>query len=134
MGSCQPQSPRQQRDGRDLLGRELAAKRLGLLHELMPTATIMALLVNPTNPALAETTTSNVQAAARILGLELHILNAGTEHNSETVFETLVKLRQARSLSPVIDLHVRREKFAALALRHGMLQCTDIRSSLRPEA
>jgi putative tryptophan/tyrosine transport system substrate-binding protein len=105
--------------GATSLGRELAAKRLGLLHELMPTATIMALLVNPTNTALTETTTSDVQAAARTLGLQLHILHAGTERDFDTVFATLVQLR-ASALVIAIDsfFTVRREKLAALALRH----------------
>ena len=107
--------------GATSLGRELAAKRLGLLHELMPTATIMALLVNPTNTALTETTTSDVQAAARTLGLQLHILHAGTERDFETAFATLVQLR-ASALVIAIDsfFTVRREKLAALALRHGV--------------
>ena len=107
--------------GATSLGRELAAKRLGLLHELMPTATIMALLVNPTNTALTETTTSDVQAAARTLGLQLHILHAGTERDFEKAFATLVQLR-ASALVIAIDsfFTVRREKLAALALRHGV--------------
>src|SRR6266404_1313716 len=54
---------------------EVAAKRLQLLHELVPTATIVALLVNPTSTALAETTTRELKAAARTLGLELHVLH-----------------------------------------------------------
>src|SRR5262249_52971428 len=53
---------------------EIAPKRLQLLHELVPTARVMALLVNPANPTLAETATKEVQAAARTLGLELHVL------------------------------------------------------------
>ena len=107
--------------GATSLGRELAAKRLGLLHELMPTATIMALLVNPTNTALTETTTSDVQAAARILGLQLHILHAGTERDFETVFETLVQLRASALVIAINSFFtVRREKLAALALRHGV--------------
>ena len=56
---------------------EVAPKRLELLHELLPTAHVMAVLINPSNPAVAETTTSQILAAAQTLGLELHILNAG---------------------------------------------------------
>ena len=107
--------------GATSLGRELAAKRLGLLHELMPTATIMALLVNPTNTALTETTTSDVQAAARTLGLQLHILHAGTERDFETAFATLVQLRASALVIAINSFFtVRREKLAALALRHGV--------------
>ena len=57
---------------------ETVPKRLQLLHELVPTARVMALLVNPTDPALAETNTKDVQAAARALGLEFHVLTAST--------------------------------------------------------
>jgi putative ABC transport system substrate-binding protein len=55
---------------------ELGLKRLELLHELVPTATIMALLVNPTYPN-AEALVSNLQTEARILGLRLHVLRSG---------------------------------------------------------
>src|SRR5262249_30726736 len=55
----------------------VAPKRLELLHELIPTARVVALLVNPTDPApAAETNTRELQAAAHSLGLELHVLNA----------------------------------------------------------
>src|SRR5262249_50117530 len=59
---------------------EVAAKRLELLHELVPTATIVALLVNPTSSALAETTTRELEAAARTLGLELHACEQRTRN------------------------------------------------------
>ena len=72
---------------------EVAAKRLQLLHELVPTATIVALLVNPTTPALAETTTRELEAAARTLGLEFHVLHASSEHEIDAAFATLVQLR-----------------------------------------
>ena len=72
---------------------EIAPKRLQLLHELLPTASVIALLVNPANPALAETNTKEVQAAARALGLELHVLNASTERDFDGVFAKLIQLR-----------------------------------------
>jgi putative ABC transport system substrate-binding protein len=59
---------------------------LQLLHELVPTASVMALLVDPTDATLAETATKEVQAAARTLGLELHVLNASTERDFDAVF------------------------------------------------
>ena len=68
-------------------------KRLQLLHEVVPTASIVALLVNPAEPALAETTTKDVQAAARTLGLELHVLNASSEDDFDAVFAKLIELR-----------------------------------------
>ena len=71
---------------------EVAPKRLELLHELVPTASVVALLVNPTNPN-AETNTKEMQAAAHTLGLELHILNAGTERDFDPAFAKLIQLR-----------------------------------------
>ncbi|MFZ0983848.1 MAG: ABC transporter substrate-binding protein [Pseudolabrys sp.] len=72
---------------------ETVPKRLQLLHELAPTARVMALLVNPTDPALAETNTKDVQAAARALGLEFHVLTASTERDLDGVFAKLIQLR-----------------------------------------
>jgi putative tryptophan/tyrosine transport system substrate-binding protein len=72
---------------------EVAAKRLELLHELVPTATIVAALVNPTAPVLAETMTRDLQAAARTLGLQLHVLQASSEREIDTAFATLDQLR-----------------------------------------
>ena len=71
----------------------IAPKRLQLLHELVPTASVVALLVNPANPALTETTTKEVQAAALSLGLELHVLNASTERDFDGIFAKLTQLR-----------------------------------------
>jgi putative ABC transport system substrate-binding protein len=71
---------------------ELGPKRLELLHELLPTATTIALLVNPTNPN-AEAQSKDLQAAARPLGLQLHVLGASTERDFETVFSTLLQLQ-----------------------------------------
>ena len=72
---------------------ELGPKQLELLHELVPTATIIALLVNPTNPTNAETLSRDLQAAARTLGLQLHVLHASTERDFDAVFATLARLR-----------------------------------------
>ena len=60
---------------------ELAPKKLEMLHELLPAATIVALLVNPTNAIAAKNESRAVQAAARTLGLQLHILHASTERD-----------------------------------------------------
>jgi ABC-type uncharacterized transport system substrate-binding protein len=75
---------------------EVGPKRLELLHELVPTATVMALLVDPTDPASSETTTRDLQAAAHSLGLELHVLNASTERDFDAVFAQLIQLRAGR--------------------------------------
>jgi putative tryptophan/tyrosine transport system substrate-binding protein len=103
------------------LGEELAAKRLELMHELMPSATIMALLVNPANTALIASTTKAAQIAARALGLQLHILQASTEGEFDTVFATLAQLRASALVIAVDSFFTgRREQLAALALRHRM--------------
>jgi len=72
---------------------EAAPKRLELLHELLPTARVMALLVNPTDPGLAEPQSREVRSAAQTLGLELHVLNASTESEFEAAFAKLIGLR-----------------------------------------
>jgi putative ABC transport system substrate-binding protein len=75
------------------LGVQLGAKQLELLHDLVPAATTVALLVNPSNPSQAEDQSREVHAAARILGLQLRVLHASTEHDFDTVFATLAELR-----------------------------------------
>ena len=101
------------------LNAEVAPKRLELLHEVVPTATI-GLLVNPTNPS-AETVSKDLQAAARTLGLQLQILHASTERDIETVFATSSQLR-ARALVIATDAFFfsRSEQLAALTLRHAL--------------
>jgi putative ABC transport system substrate-binding protein len=63
----------------------VASKRLELAHELVPAATVIAVLVNPTQPT-AETELKDLQAAARTLGLQLHVLDASAERDFDTVF------------------------------------------------
>ncbi len=98
---------------------EVAPKRLELLHELVPTATAIALLVNPANPALAEPTTKALKAAARTLGLELHVLNASTEREFDAVFAKLVQLGAGGLvIGPDPFFASRSEQLAALTVRH----------------
>jgi putative tryptophan/tyrosine transport system substrate-binding protein len=66
---------------------------LELLHELITTATVMALLVNPTSRDLAKADSREQQAAAQTLGLQLHILHASTEGDFDAVFASLIQLR-----------------------------------------
>jgi putative tryptophan/tyrosine transport system substrate-binding protein len=107
--------------GATTLNLEVVPKRVELLHELIPTATAVALLVNPTSPTLAETSTRNAQMAARTLGLELDILHASTESDFDAVFATLVQ-RPAGGLviAPDAFFNSHLEQLAALALRHTM--------------
>jgi putative ABC transport system substrate-binding protein len=100
---------------------EVAPKRLELLHELLPAATVMALLINPTNPAVAEPQSSDMLSAARTLGLELHVLNASTEPDFNDVF---AKLRQLRAGGLVIEADPffisRNDLLADLTVRHAV--------------
>jgi putative ABC transport system substrate-binding protein len=99
---------------------EIGPKLLELLHEVVPTATNIALLFNPTNPTI-EAQARNLQAAARTLGLSLHVLHAGTEHDIDAAFATLVQ-RRADGLVIGGDsfFNTRSEQLAALALRHRL--------------
>ena len=78
--------------GATTLAVELGQKRLELLHELVPKATLIGVLVNPTGPNL-KSVSRDLQEAARIVGLPIHVLHASTEGDLDTVFATLVQLR-----------------------------------------
>ena len=107
--------------GITLLNVEAAPKRFELLHELVPTATIIALLVNPTNPQQAESETREVRDAARTLGLQLHILNASNESEIDTAFATLVQLgAHALFVNGDAFFTGRHEQLVALAIRHAI--------------
>jgi putative ABC transport system substrate-binding protein len=113
--------PRGNLTGVTSLGVELAPKLLEVLHELIPAANSLAVLVNPTNPASAATVESSSQAAARAVGLDLHVLHASAERDFETVFTTLARLR-AGGLVISTDgfLNSRGGQLGALAARHGV--------------
>ena len=72
---------------------ELTAKRLELLRELVPAATRVAVLVNPTNAVTTETTLRDVAAAARAMGLQIQVLNASTSREIDAAFATFVRER-----------------------------------------
>ena len=74
---------------------EVGPKRHELMHELLPAARIFAVLVDPTSRILAEAFLRDIQAPARELGLELHVLHASDEHDFETVFASLAQLKAA---------------------------------------
>jgi putative tryptophan/tyrosine transport system substrate-binding protein len=100
---------------------EVGPKRLELLHEVVPSATSMALLVNPTNPSIAEPFSRALQAAARALGLQLHVLHASSEREIEVAFATLVKLGAGGLVIMPDQLFlVRSEQLAALTVRHAV--------------
>ena len=102
------------------LGVEVMPKRLELAHELVPTAPIIAVLVNPTNPN-TETQLRDLQAAARTLGVQLHVLHASTERDFAAVFTTLAQMRAGGLVISTDGLFTSRsEQIAALALRHAV--------------
>jgi putative ABC transport system substrate-binding protein len=103
------------------LNMEVGPKRLELLHELLPSATDVALLVNPAVPALAEPVVRTSQAAANVLGLRLHILNASSERDFDPVFATLTRLH-VNALTIGIDnlFSTHSEQLAALTIRHAL--------------
>jgi putative tryptophan/tyrosine transport system substrate-binding protein len=106
---------------------ELVAKRFGLLHELLPKATVIALLVNPEN-ASAGPYTSEAQKATRALGQELHVLKARTEQEIDAAFVSLVQLRaHALVVAPDPFFNGRREQIVGLAARHAVPAIFDFR-------
>jgi putative ABC transport system substrate-binding protein len=98
---------------------ELGQKRLQLLRELLPKSTIVAVLVNPTNPS-AETISNDLQAAARTIGVQSHVLRASTANEIDTVLASLHLLQaDALVIGPDAFFMSRSEQLAALTLHHG---------------
>jgi putative tryptophan/tyrosine transport system substrate-binding protein len=105
--------------GLSLMQAELAGKRLDLLHELLPTAAVVALLVNPTNP-VNEAETRSLQDVARPLGLQGHVLRASTASEIDAAFGTLVEIRAgALVVSADTFFTSQRAQIVALAARHA---------------
>jgi putative tryptophan/tyrosine transport system substrate-binding protein len=99
----------------------LAAKGLEFLHQLLPQARVMGLMVNPTNPTGAESQEKEVLSYARTLGLEMHVLSASSEGDFEGVFAKLVELRATGlviSADAFFSSHSHR--LAALTVRHAI--------------
>ena len=104
------------------LATELVQKQIEMLHQMVPAATAIAALVNPTNPTLAEPATKEVQAAGRTLGLKMiHIIQASTERDIDAAFATLFQLGAgALVVCPDTFFTSRRDQIAALAIRHAI--------------
>ncbi len=99
---------------------EVMPKRLELLHELVPTAAVIGLLVNPTSP-FADSVATDAQEAARKLGLQLHVLRASTERDLDSAFTALGQMRAgALLISPDAFFNSRSDQLAALTLRHAV--------------
>jgi putative tryptophan/tyrosine transport system substrate-binding protein len=98
----------------------VGTKRLGLLHELMPAASTFALLVNPTNPNVGSVS-RDLQAAARTLGLQLHVQSASTEREIEAAFAALVQQQVAALVvGPDAFFDSRRDQIVTLLARHAI--------------
>jgi putative ABC transport system substrate-binding protein len=100
---------------------EVGQKRLQLLRELLPAATIIAVLVNPSAPAITEQYLRDLQAAALALEMELHVLQASTDRDLDTAFAALDQLRaDALVIGPYLFFNSRMEQLGALSLRHAV--------------
>jgi ABC-type uncharacterized transport system substrate-binding protein len=107
--------------GINFFSSELAAKRLGLLHELVPRAARVAVLVNPTNATNTETTLRDVEPAARAIGLQLRVLNASTSREIDAAFATFHGNRpDALFVGQDVFFVTRRVQLANLASRHAI--------------
>ena len=105
--------------GINLLSAEVMAKRMGLLHDLVPKAVRIAVLVNPANSSTAEATLRDIPEAARALRLQIQVLRAATSRDIEAAFATLVRDRaDALFVAPDGFFTSRRVQFATLAARH----------------
>src|SRR5262245_55804390 len=107
--------------GINFLNAELTAKRLDLLRELVPAATRVAVLVNPTGGPSAETTVRDVEAAARAMGLQIQVFNASTSREIAAAFANLVRER-AHAIFVGGDAFFisRRVQLATLASSHSI--------------
>jgi putative tryptophan/tyrosine transport system substrate-binding protein len=100
---------------------EVGAKQLELVHELVPSATVIALLVNPTNPILAETLSRDLQPAGRAIRQQIRIVSAGTEREIDAAFAGLVQ----QGVGAVVVgndpfFNSRPDQLVALAARHAV--------------
>ena len=107
---------------------ELGAKQLGLLHELIPAATRIGMLVNPNSLAQTERITKDVTTAASDIGLKIEIVQASNSREIEAVFETLAR-NSADALLVGADAFFvsRRVEFAIQAVRHGIPALYNVR-------
>jgi putative ABC transport system substrate-binding protein len=106
--------------GYSIITLDLAAKRLELLRELLPSARLVAFLANPSNP-YTEPETNEVRDAAHSLGLRLHVLTASSEIDFVPAFATMIRQRvDALLMSADTFLWARTDQLLALAARHGL--------------
>ena len=113
--------------GVNLLASALAEKRLGLIHDLIPGAAVIAVMANPNNPN-AEPEVSDVLAAARIIGKQVKVFQAGNERGIDAAFASIIEQRigvLATASDPFFNS--RRDQIVALAARHALPTLYDVR-------
>jgi putative ABC transport system substrate-binding protein len=107
--------------GINFVSGELVAKRLELLRELVPGAARVAVLVNPANAAQTESTLTDVDPAARAIGLQIQVLNANTSREIDAAFETFARARpDALFVASTAYFTSRRVQLVQLAARHAI--------------
>jgi putative tryptophan/tyrosine transport system substrate-binding protein len=107
--------------GINFFNNEVEAKRLGLLHDLVPKAVRIAVLVNPANVPTAEATLREIPEAARAIGLQIQVVNASTSREIDAAFATAVRERaDALFVAPDAFFGSRRVQLATLAARHAI--------------
>jgi putative ABC transport system substrate-binding protein len=119
--------------GVNCLATELVAKRLNFLHELVPGATRIAVLVNPADAANTETTLRDVEAAARPIGLQVHVFRASTSGEIDAAFAAIAGSRfDAVFVGNAPYLNVRRVQLVQLAARYTIPATFSGREHLPP--
>jgi ABC-type uncharacterized transport system substrate-binding protein len=114
--------------GINFFDREVTAKRIGLLHELVPAATRIAVLVNPTNAATMSSTVSELESAVSALGLHLRPYEASTSRDIDAAYASLVRERgEALFVQPDGFFLGRRVQLIALAARHALPATYNVR-------
>ena len=107
------------------------AKRLGLLHDLVPKAVRIAVLVNPANAPIGEATLRDISEAARALGLQTQVVNASTSREIESAFTTLVRDRaDALFVAPDSLFGSQRVQLATLAARYAIPTACSVREQV----
>lgn len=110
------------------LNAHVAPKRLELMHELLPKAKRFAVLINPANQANLDMTMKGSEEPARAMGLQLHFLNASTEHEIESAFAKLLQLDVGGLIIAAdIFFNSRAQQFAALTLKHRVPAAHSVR-------
>src|SRR5215471_16239126 len=120
--SCrEPVAPRGNATGVNFFVAEVVAKRLGLLHDLVPAAARIAVMVNPANAALAEATLRALKKSTGMLGLQIQVFEASTSREIDAGFAAIARERaDALFVGPDAYFHGRRVQFVTLAARNGI--------------